>query len=76
MSKVYGYVLLPVAFERGRGQATEESERLWEAGEYDLTGRVEHYHEDGGWAPLFIEAGSDYEAQDIIAAMAAGRREA
>ena len=72
--KTYGYVLLPVAFRRGAFETADETvERLWEAGEFDLTDKVVHFHEDGGFPPLFIEAGSEYEAQDIIAAKVAER---
>lgn len=73
--RVYGYVLLPVAFTDSGEALDEQVERLWEAGEFDLMGRVEHYHEDGGFAPLFVEAGGDYEAQDRIAMKVALRTE-
>ncbi len=68
MEKVYGYVLLPIAFTPWIGEDNDKSiERLWEAGEMDLTGDVEHFHEDGGFAPKFVEAGSEPEALEALA---------
>ena len=63
MATIYGYVLLPVSFEKvGAKTITETVEELWESGQFDLERQVSHYHEDGGFAPPFVEATSEMDA--------------
>ena len=74
MSKVYGYVLLPIAFEvpTTGGEPTEDRidetvERLWDDRQFDLEGSVEHFREDGGFPPTFVESHGEQDAVRLLA---------